>query len=295
MLIRERLAEEKFTGAQKSVIDHILACPDDLETMTVRELAAVCYTSNATLIRIAHKLGYRGWEEFRSDFLREQTYLNSHFSSIDPNIPFGPDDLPVSILHKVAELKTQAIRETEALQDPIVLRQAVRQLQQAKQIVILGSNNLALLAQEFALKAGRIQKQVLVSNTRDELAYTREHLRPGTVVIALSYSGETSTLIPFIREASQADIPIIALTSISESTLSKAADCVLPICTREKMYSKIGWYTTEASFSCLLDTLYSLLFWMDYEKNLQFKMDVAHEVEKNRKSSSGILSESDSR
>ena len=46
------------------------------------------------------------------------------------------------------------------------------------------------------------------------------------------------------------------------------ADCVLPICTREKQYSKIATFTTDSSIAYVLDVLYSCLFALDYEKNL---------------------------
>lgn len=295
MLIIERIHHEKFTASQQAVIDHILQNPSDLEEMTLRELAAACFTSNTTLIRIAHKLGYDGWDSFKNDFLKEQAYLNSHFSSVDPNIPFTEKDSVSSILHKVAELKVQAIRETENLQNPKNFRTAIDLLVKAERIYIVGQNNLHLLGDEFALKMGRIQKLAFSSDVNTELYYQGLCFQKGSVLIILSYSGETSEPIRLLHTARQVHIPIIAITSISESTLSKSADVVLPICTREKIYSKIGWYTTEASFSYILDCLYSGVFWENYQKNISYKLRTATRIEKGRKASSGIMSESEAK
>ncbi len=57
---------------------------------------------------------------------------------------------------------------------------------------------------------------------------------------------------------------------------------MLPICTREKQYSKTATFTTDSSIAYVLDVLYSCLFALDYEKNLQLKIDAAREIEQGR-------------
>ena len=69
------------------------------------------------------------------------------------------------------------------------------------------------------------------------------------------------------------------------------ADCVLRICTRERQYSKIATFTTDSSIAYLLDVLYSCLFVLDYEKNLQMKIDAGRVIELGRESTVEIIRE----
>ena len=63
------------------------------------------------------------------------------------------------------------------------------------------------------------------------------------------------------------------ITSIGDNTLSKNADCILRICTREKLYSKIATFSTDSAITYLLDVLYSCIFALDYDRNLNLKIE----------------------
>lgn len=291
MLLQERVRTEKFSDSQKAVIDYIFTHTAQIRTMTIRQIAQASYTSNATLIRIAHKLGYEGWEAFKDAFLKEQDYLSSHFQDLDANLPFAKTDSTRTICSKVVELKKEALADTASLLAEKDLEAVCQILESASHIYILASNNTRILGQLFALKLGRIDKKVLVPEVHGEIKYTTWLQEKGAAVIAISYSGETDTILSLARKAAQAKTPLIAITSIGDNSLTGLADISLRICTREKMYSKISWYTTEEAISCLLDLLYSLLFSMHYEQNLERKINTARALENKRNSTSSIIQE----
>ena len=64
-------------------------------------------------------------------------------------------------------------------------------------------------------------------------------------------------------------------TSIGDNTLSKHADCTLRVATREKLYSKIGSFSSTGSITFLLDILYSCVFSKNYQKNLEYKINIS--------------------
>ena len=66
---------------------------------------------------------------------------------------------------------------------------------------------------------------------------------------------------------------------------------MLRICTRERQYSKIATFTTDSSIAYLLDVLYSCMFALDYEKNLQMKIDAGRVIELGRESTVEIIRE----
>lgn len=293
MLLSEKLRQEKFSGSQQAVVDFLLESPESIENMTIRQIAEKTYSSNATCIRIAHKLGFSGWDGFKEAYLKEQDYLQTSFSDLDVNFPFDKSDSIKSITAKVAELKMESINDTMLLQNSQDLQMALKILCEADIVTVAASHNLKIIAELFVLKLGRIHKRAWAPELNGEIKYTGFHLDEDSCLLALSYSGEQEMLLERVREAKDAGVPIIAVTSIGNSTLADLADVTLRICTREKMYSKISWYTTESAFDYVLDVLYSLLFQVNYDENIRFKLSASKRIEKDRMYASGIIAENE--
>ena len=77
-----------FTDSQQEVIDFIKNNEDKIIHMSIQDLAKKTYTSNATIIRICKKLGFKGYKDFKLSFIKEiesQKYIHQ---SIDFSSPF---------------------------------------------------------------------------------------------------------------------------------------------------------------------------------------------------------------
>lgn len=66
MLIEQIVESVKLSDAQQSVIDYILKERGNIKDQTIKEIAKVTYTSTGTIICLAKKLGYHGFEEFNA-------------------------------------------------------------------------------------------------------------------------------------------------------------------------------------------------------------------------------------
>lgn len=55
---------------------------------SARFIAKQLNTAPSSLTRFVQKLGFAGFPDFKSAYLKELAYLNSHFSEINPNYPF---------------------------------------------------------------------------------------------------------------------------------------------------------------------------------------------------------------
>ena len=98
-------------------------------------------------------------------------------------------------------------------------------------------------------------------------------------LILISYSGETNYIIDVAEILKNMQTPIIAITSIADNNLSKLADVTLRISSREMLLTKIGDFATTASIKYILDTLYAGIFSFDYQKNLDYKIQIAKLVD----------------
>ncbi|MDH6363663.1 DNA-binding MurR/RpiR family transcriptional regulator [Enterococcus sp. PF1-24] len=290
MLIREKMKSHKFSAAEQTVVDYILTTPETLADLTVQEIAKKNFTHPSTLIRIAKKLEYSGWSELKTAYLEEWQYLNTHFSDIDANLPFSSSDGITTIAKKIAQLEQTTIEDTLSLIHHDDLQKAKQLILSAKQIRIFASNANTLISQDFALKMNRIGKNVAISTTFGESMYEAYNCSEETCCILISYTGENSMIRRSVDALKEKQAKIIAITSIGENYLSSHCDALLPITTREKLYSKIGNFTTNTSICYLLDVLYSVVFAENYQKNLNHLIQLGQIVD-NRKSNVDIMRE----
>ncbi|MBO0413468.1 MurR/RpiR family transcriptional regulator [Enterococcus hulanensis] len=291
MLLSEKMKQTDFSNAESALVEFILAKGTAIEPLTIKEIAEANYVHPSTLIRVAKKLGYKGWLELRTEFLAEQTYLQTYFEDVDANFPFQSNDGLMTIANKMASLERSTIDDTLSLLNHDDLQKAKQLLLNAKQIKIFGSNANLLISQDFALKMRRIKKNVVTSQTMGEDAYEAFNSQEDTCAILISYTGENGFTMQIAKILQKQNIPIIALTSIGENSLASVSQAVLRMTTRERLYSKIANFTINSSICYLLDVLYSCVFAEDYQKNLNHLIAISELVD-NRKTSSAIMAES---
>ena len=83
----------------------------------------------------------------------------------------------------------------------------------------------------------------------------------------------------------------ILITSRGESQWQDKVDIILPMTTREKLYSHIASYTSTVSIMLILDMLYSCYFHKHYDEAFQHKKEVALSYEPLRKASQKVMEE----
>lgn len=293
MLLREKIKQTHFSDAEQSIIDLLLDKPDQIAHLTIQETAKLVYSHPSTCIRIAKKMGYPGWSDFKSDYLEEYHYLNSKLSTIDSNLPFLANDGLMTIANKIAHLEWDTIQDTLSLLNHDTLQKAKQILVKAKHITIFTSITNAIIAEDFSLRMNRIGKSVSIVQTTGEHTYRASSCALDSCAILISYSGENIAVLDTMNILKKRHIPTLALTSIGDNTLSQGADCVLHITTRERLYSKIGSYVTTTSIVYLLNVLYSLIFSDNYQEHLSLLIQVGQLYDK-RKGSTTILGEGDS-
>lgn len=291
MLLREKMEKYPFSPSEQQIVDYLLLENNRIENKTTAEISKETYSSKSTLVRIAQKLDFTGWSEFKKAFLKEVEYLEKFAENIDANYPFTSKDSLMTIASKIATLEKETIEDTLDLLDHNTLRKAVNFIDRSEKIHVFSVSNNVLISQEFAHNMSRISKDVRIHGLQSELVFDAALVDVKDCAIVISYTGETSVLKTVTQLLKEEGIPIICLTSLGDNFLSEQSDCVLTISTREKMYSKIATFSTDMSITYILDVLYSCYFAENYEKNLNQKIKLSAKLEKDRSTKSGILKE----
>ncbi|KXY48277.1 MULTISPECIES: MurR/RpiR family transcriptional regulator [Bacillus] len=288
MLLIEKMKEDIFSSSENEIIVYLFKQRENIKDKTTKQISKETYTHPSTLIRIAKKLGYSGWVELKNSFLREIEYLNSHFSSIDANYPFDDQDSIMTVANKMALLNQTTISDTLSLLNHDDLQRATNMLDEAAHIKVFSMYHNLLICHDFKSKMNRIGKHVSLCTVDPHFEAVNSNTE--TCAIVISYSGESEDIVGLLPFLKRKKVPVIALTSIGENTLTKYADCILRITTREKLYSKIGSFSTNESICFLLDLLYACVFSEDYKNNLEYKIRISKYFD-HRKSSNKVMQE----
>lgn len=291
MLLQEKMKEYKFSHNEQLVIDFILKQQENIKDYSAKMIGDETYTAPSTLIRIAHKLGFDGWLEMKEAYLDEVIYLKNHFQNIDPNYPFTNQDTMMDIAHKIVQLHIESAKDTASLLHHDSLQKAIQILRKAKVIKVFAIANLNYAGEEFVFKLNRIHKTAYIHSVQDNQFQDAIMTTKDECAICLSYSGETPTLLKTAHFLKENQVPIIAITSLGQNSLSDLADVSLHISTREKSFSKIAGFTSLQSIHLILDILYSCLFSLNYQANIDYKINVAKRVELNREIDNKIIEE----
>ncbi|MGL9749768.1 MurR/RpiR family transcriptional regulator [Enterococcus sp. DIV0170] len=291
MLLQERLETQPFTTSEKQVVDYLLEQQRNIQNKTTAEIAAATFSSKSTLVRIAKKLNYSGWTALKADFLNELDYLEKSVSCIDANYPFTKRDSLMTIANKIARLEIESIEDTLSLITHDDLRRVVDMIARSSEINIFAASNNLLVAQEFSHQMSRIKKEVKIHSIQGEIFFNAYLAKQDSCGLIITYSGETGSLNQVAKLLFEQNIPVITITSMGENTTARYADAILRLCTREKLYSKISTYSTDAAINYLLNVIYSCVFALDYDANVALKIASSKKIENDRFSDSEILRE----
>lgn len=291
MLLQDRLKEYPFSATEKVIVDFILDKKMELADYSASAIARETFTSPSLLVRIAKKLGYSGWSELKEAYLQEEAYLASSFQNQDANFPFKPGENYMEIAGSLTSLFQESAKDTFDLLEYGTLNRAVRLMKNAVHIKMFALSDLTYLCELFIFRLHRIGREASICQLNGDLLLEAARLDEKDLAIVVSYSGESPALLETLPFFKQRQVPILALTSVGDNSLSKAANVVLKVSTREKQYSKIGPFASQNSIHLLLEILYACYFSTNYQRNLDYKLYYSRLIETRRQVQNRIIEE----
>ena len=218
--IRMRLPS--LTPLEGRVAAAILDRRDIDEATPLKEIAKVTGVSEAMVVKVAKKLGFAGFREFRQGLV---DYYRSDTAALHSEIL--ADDTAGEIVQKVFRTAMQALEETFAILDLDAFDRATEYLYRARQRDFYGLGGSAQIARDVSHKFLRIGIRSSVFDDAHMMAMSASLLGPDDVVVAFSHSGATTAVIEAVELARRNGARIIAVTNYAESPLAGMVDVVL--------------------------------------------------------------------
>jgi len=200
----------------------ILGRRDFDETTSLKTVANDAGVSEAMIVKIAKKLGFAGFKDFRAgiaDYNRLPT--------AELHQELSPDDTGAEIAQKVFRTSIHALEETLSILDPAAFERATDLIFNARQRDLYGIGGSAQIARDVAHKFLRVGVRTNVFDDAHMMLMSAALLGDGDVAIAFSHSGRTTAVIEPLQLARRRGARTIALTNYATSPLASIADVVL--------------------------------------------------------------------
>jgi RpiR family transcriptional regulator, repressor of rpiB and als operon len=178
--------------------------------------------SEALIVKIAKKLGFEGFRQFREA-------LGEHNRSVQADLQ---EELCVAEgacvrLQKVLLASVRALEQGLARVSPEALERAADCLHAARQRDFYGEGGSGQVARDAAHQFLRIGVRASVFDDAQLMLMSAALLRRGDVVMAFSHSGQTAAVVEAARLARQNGARLIALTNRLDSPLGRDSDVAL--------------------------------------------------------------------
>lgn len=215
--IQERL--NQLSKAEKKLAEWILTHSEEVIHMSVKTLSEVSETSPATVVRLCYSLGLEGFTDLK---LR----LSANLPEIKSNLysDIAPDESISKIKQKIELKVTDAIAKNSQVLKDEVIEAIIQLIDHTSLIYTYGIGASGIVANDFYQKFLRIGKKVLFSENHHLLATSIVTNESPAFLFLVSNSGEKKEVVELAQLAKNLKIPVVCMTSKSQSTLANYAD-----------------------------------------------------------------------
>lgn len=275
-LVKLKSVYNTLKSAERKAADLLLINPEALADLSITDAAQLAGCSEATFVRLAKKIGYKGYHQLRSA-LEDSTSTKE--ISLYPDL--REDDQSSELLRKVFSASMRTIQDTLNIIDIKQYEAAVEALTHADKIAFFAIGDASSVALSGYYKFTRIGLNCSFFADPDYSLISSVYLKPGDAAVAISYSGETANVVEAIKKSKEAGATTIAITNFPLSPLAKESEVVLQ--TAAFAHHLDGELMAHrVTQLCILESLYVAVF-LKRKHEIEWMAPKVNEALKNNK------------
>ncbi len=263
ILIKIRGMKDSLTPVERMVADYILDNLEEIPHLSIKNLAQLSKTSDASVLRFCKTMGYSGYRSFivsisASLGSMDEDQRDHPYTDIQPG-----DDLQV-IVSNVARNNIKSIEDTLSVIDRQEVDRAVRVLRSSNRLVFFGIGASGLVCQDAEQKFSRINKLCHAYTDGHSQLTAATLLGKGDVAIFISNSGDTIEILDALEIAKKNGATTMAVTKYNKSALADRTDIILSISTPE-ISIRSGAMGSRIAMLTVIDILFAGVASAEYQ------------------------------
>ena len=226
--LREAFQHE-FEGLSphlQRIAQYALGDPNRFALQTVAETARETGVQPSTLIRFAKVFGFSGFSEmqrvFRLRLIEGAPSFRDQIHEHRRNLEAAAESDPSAILHGFADASALALNHLKTDIDGDALRDAVRMMDAAKQIYVIGQRRAFPVAAYVAYGLIRLEYQcLLLDSVGGMLPQQVATIGVDDLLIAVSFAEYAQPVVDVVSDAHIRNVPVLAITDSMASPLAR--------------------------------------------------------------------------
>lgn len=211
----------QLTATERKVADFVLAQHDQVQFMSITQLADECGTAEATISRFCRSLKIKGFNAFKLELARHSTHGTASKAQEQTT------DTLLGRSLEVGRLANDAVYQTITLVNPARVEKTVQMFEEAGRVLCFGAGGSMLMAQEFAHLFSTVTGKFLaLFDSHRQMSAVATASRDDVVVL-FSYSGATKNGLQILELAKSRGIKSVLITRFPKSPAANLADVVL--------------------------------------------------------------------
>ncbi len=256
----------QLTDAEKKVAGVILAAPQNVVKMTVKELADNAGTVPSAVVRFCKSIGVSGFSDFK-------IHLSSSLGkkeSAAPMLPVGENDEAQAVFSKVFASGMHALEDTLSMIDQAQIKEILQRLQEANRVMFFGVGTSSVIAVDAQYRFAQLGISSSACTDILFMNVTAANLKSGDVAVGISHSGNTKATVDALRRAKKAGATTVAISSFAHSMLAKESDYCVIAFSDDKNYP-VEAVSARIAHMCIIDAFMMSLAaknYSDLEKHI---------------------------
>ncbi len=247
-------------AAERRAADFVLANHEQVQFMSITQLAEECGVAEATVSRFCRRLKLQGFNAFKIELAKTSVSAPAQ----EPREQ-SPDTFQGRCA-QVGRLSTEAVRQTLELVEPRQTQRAVELLEQATRVLCMGAGGSMVLATECATLFSTVSgKFFAVADSHNQMTAVAT-MGPQEAIVLFSYSGATTSGIQVLELAKSRGVPTVLITRFNRSPAARLADVVLRCGSNEGPF-QFGSVPAKVAQLIVVDVLFQEFCYRNQEQS----------------------------
>ena len=232
-LLQAQLMYDDMGRSERKVADWLFSHSGEVLPYSISDLASMCDSSEATIVRFSKRLGCSGYQELKIILAQEKDKR-----VIAPTIT--EEDECYEIFEKVCNDAYMSLERTKKTLSAEAMTKAARVISESSRIVLIGLGTSASVAEDASNKFLRAGCNSAAYADTHMQAIAVSQLGAGDVLIGISQSGSSKDIVEAMKIARKRGATTVSITSKERSPIARQSDILLLTDTEETRHSTLG-------------------------------------------------------
>jgi DNA-binding MurR/RpiR family transcriptional regulator len=220
-----RSARDNMSANEKKLADFVLENASLIRDYSSQQIAGSVGVSQSSVVKFSQKLGYKGFTDLKLAVHESVVKQESNVSVLRADEEGFDEEQPIKDL--LLARKYEVLKSATVINDNDAVLAAVRAIESAVQVQVIGADGAGLVAKDLAHKLIELGKPVIAESDRDVQLSAIANLGSDDCLVVISATGQAAHLVESVKSARKSGAVVVSITNQWANPLGAISDVQL--------------------------------------------------------------------